>query len=347
MLLMSGEWQQSCTFIRRANSSCINEMKMGTAAIGRAGESKNCFVVGPGVWGMKIVFVNVYFVLNETSHDWVLVDAGLPGSAGRIMQAAEDLFGLDAKPVCIVLTHGHFDHRGALHELLREWDVPVFANRFEHPYLNGVSSYPPPDPTVGGGMMTWMAWTYPSRAINISEHLRPLPEDGTVPGLEEWKWIHTPGHSPGHISLFRESDRTLIAGDAFVTTKQESIFSTITQREELSGPPKYCTTDWQQAKQSVELLQQLQPEIAATGHGKPMYGMKVRMALEDLADNFDKVAIPAEGRYVHEPARADAEHGTTYVPPQQVMPVLRMFGVLALTFAAGIGVYKLIRKAFA
>ena len=37
-----------------------------------------------------------------------------------------------------------------------------------------------------------------------------------------WRWVHTPGHTAGHVSLFRDADRTLIAGDAFVTTKQES-----------------------------------------------------------------------------------------------------------------------------
>jgi glyoxylase-like metal-dependent hydrolase (beta-lactamase superfamily II) len=307
-------------------------------------DNSNCFVVAPGVWGLKIVFVNVFFVLNEKDHSWVLVDAGLMGSAGKIKDAAEELFGLDAKPSCIVLTHGHFDHRGALEDLLHEWNVPVFANTFEHPYLNGTASYPPPDPTVGGGMMSWMSWMYPKKSIDISNYLKTIPANGDVPGLQQWKWLHTPGHTPGHISLFREEDRTLIAGDAFVTTKQESAFSTLSQREELSGPPKYFTTDWIAAKHSVEMLASLAPEIVATGHGKPMYGMKMRRSLSALADAFEELAVPDEGRYVDEPARAD-EHGPTYVPPQHVWPVFKMFAVLALTFLAGFGVYKAIRKA--
>lgn len=321
----------------------VKSQRMKAVEAGQ-GENSNCFIVGPGVWGLKIVFVNVYFILNEEDHTWVLVDAGLVGSAGRIKEAAEDLFGLDTSPSGIVLTHGHFDHRGALEELLHEWNVPVYANRFEHPYLNGSSSYPPPDPTVGGGMMSWMSWIYPKKAIDISSYLKVIPDNGDVPGLPQWKWLHTPGHTPGHISLFREEDRTLIAGDAFVTTKQESAFSSLTQREELSGPPKYFTSDWLEAKRSVRTLASLEPEIVATGHGKPMYGMKMRRALSELADNFEKLAIPGEGRYVQEPARAD-EHGITYLPPQQMMPMLRMLGMLVLTFLAGIGMYKIIRKA--
>ena len=62
--------------------------------------------------------------------------------------------------------------------------------------------------------------------------------------MQGWRWIFTPGHSPGHISLFRDSDRTLIVGDAFVTTKQESLMSVMTQRMEMHGPPMYFTPDW-------------------------------------------------------------------------------------------------------
>ena len=55
-----------------------------------------------------------------------------------------------------------------------------------------------------------------------------LPSDGTVPHLPDFKWIHTPGHTPGHISLFREKDQALIVGDAFVTVKQEYLYKVLT-----------------------------------------------------------------------------------------------------------------------
>ena len=53
--------------------------------------------------------------------------------------------------------------------------------------------------------------------------MQALPEDGSIPHLPDWEWIYTPGHSPGHVSFFREKDLTLIVGDAFVTVKQESL----------------------------------------------------------------------------------------------------------------------------
>src|SRR5687768_15395137 len=106
--------------------------------------------IATGVVGLRILFVNVFAVAGE--HGWTLIDAGLTGSAKRIEDWAREHFG-NAPPVAIVLTHGHFDHVGALDELLNTWDVPVYAHQEEAPYLTGSRSYPEPDPTVGGGMM--------------------------------------------------------------------------------------------------------------------------------------------------------------------------------------------------
>ena len=55
------------------------------------------------------------------------------------------------------------------------------------------------------------------------EYIHKLPDDNSIPGFPEWKYIHTPGHTPGHVSLFREKDKVLIAGDAFVTTKSDVV----------------------------------------------------------------------------------------------------------------------------
>ena len=72
-----------------------------------------------------------------------------------------------------------------------------------------------------------MSISFRTIRVNISSALVALPQTGTIPGLPGWKWIHTPGHSPGHVSLFRESDRVLLAGDAFVTVRTDSFYKVI------------------------------------------------------------------------------------------------------------------------
>lgn len=257
--------------------------------------------IAPNVSGLRVLIVNVY-AISRSPNEWVLVDYGLPYSHSRIKHWVEEQFGAGARPTSIRLTHGHFDHTGSVEELAGEWDFPVYVHPLEVPYVTGKSEYPPPDPAVGGGLMALMAKLYPRGPANLGRRVHLLPVDGSVPGLPGWRWIHTPGHTAGHVSLFRDEDRVLVAGDAFVTTKQESFLAVATQRPELHGPPAYYTTDWDAARNSVERLAALRPAVVATGHGRPLAGADVANAVSDLAANFDRVARPSHGRNVDEPA---------------------------------------------
>jgi len=261
----------------------------------RSGEGQE---IVPDVYCYTVQIVNTCFVGLPNHEGWVLIDAGTPGSAEHIVKAAEDRFGTGRKPQAIILTHGHFDHVGAILELVEQWDVPVYAHELELPYLTGQQSYPQPDTTVEGGMVAKLSFMFPIEPIQLGRYVHALPKDGTVPKLPGWRWVHTPGHSPGHISLFRDQDRTLIAGDAFVTVKQESLYKVITQEQEISGPPRYLTTDWASAFKSVKLLASLKPSNAVTGHGKPMGGQLLTSSLERLVYDFDKIAVPEYGKYV-------------------------------------------------
>ncbi|MBK0378864.1 MBL fold metallo-hydrolase [Mucilaginibacter segetis] len=273
------------------------------------------FQVAQGVWGMRLKFVNIYMIANRRgiAQGWVLVDSGPKGNAGKIISMAESIFGPGARPSAIVLTHGHSDHSGSLPELLKYWDVPVYVHKMEMPYLDGRSAYPPADILVGGGLMSLASFLFPTGPINIGDKLREIDLYDGIPELPEWKVIHTPGHTPGHISLFFSLNTTLIAGDAFTTIQSESLFNIISYKKNLSGPPKYITTDWIAAAKSVRKLAALQPRIAATGHGPVMRGRELQTALSFLANRFEKLAVPENGRYVHHAAVAD-EHGVRYIP---------------------------------
>ncbi|WP_071460771.1 MBL fold metallo-hydrolase [Bacillus massilinigeriensis] len=247
-----------------------------------------------------VQIVNVCFIgVPGEGNDWVLIDAGMPRSKEKVAEEAEALFGKNNPPKAILLTHGHFDHVGALRELAEEWQVEVYAHERELPFLTGADDYPEPDPTVDGGLLAKSAAIYPNEGIDLGARVHPLPMDGSVPHLADWKWFHTPGHTQGHVSFFRESDRMLIAGDAFVTVKQESLYKVVTQKKEISGPPRYLTTNWEAARSSVELLQRLQPNIAVTGHGKSMAGKELTEGLQMLVKEFAAIAVPEHGRYLN------------------------------------------------
>src|SRR5256885_11193062 len=76
--------------------------------------------IAPDVGWMPISFVNVYCI-GRPGGAWTLVDAGLPGRAHQILQAAEARFGAGARPEAILLTHGHWDHAGSALDLAQAW----------------------------------------------------------------------------------------------------------------------------------------------------------------------------------------------------------------------------------
>ncbi len=232
--------------------------------------------------------------------DWVLIDTGLENSYDFIVESAAKRFGKESCPQSILLTHGHFDHIGSVGRLAEYWDVPVYAHELEIPYITGKQDYPLGDSEVDEGLVAKMSPSFPHRSIDLGFRAVTLPEDGSVPGMPDWKWIHTPGHTEGHVSFFRERDKVLIVGDAFTTTKQESITSVLTQREQIKGPPAYLTTDWYAAEKSVKRIKELAPEWVIPSHGLPMKGEELMKHLEILTKHFEEIAIPNQGRFVEE-----------------------------------------------
>lgn len=302
------------------------------------------FQVAQGVWGMKLLFVNVYMIANRKSFSkgWVLVDTGPAGSAGKIIYMAESLFGKGAQPSAIVLTHGHSDHSGSVEELLKHWNVPVYAHELELPYLTGISSYPPADPSVGHGLMSLFSVFFKKSPINLGNRIKAVEMQEGIAELPEWKVIETPGHSPGHISLFLPLNTTLIAGDALATTCAESFIAVLGNVKHISGPPMYMTINWQDAEESVRRLAALEPRIIAAGHGPVLRGREAKEALLNLSEHFKEIAVPGSGRYVNEPA-ALTEEGTFYVPPFAVSTQFKV-GAILLGAMAGFMAVKYIHK---
>ena len=299
-------------------------------------------LVAPGVYRLASSIVNLYFI-GYPGEEWVLVDTGMPFSAGQIRQAAENLYGLDAKPKSIILTHGHFDHAGSVEELSRIWDVPVYAHYKEFPYLTGQSEYPPQDPTVGG-LGGQMSRVYTNKPYDVSERLEGMPEDGSIPDLPDWKWLHTPGHTPGHISLFREKDRLLIAGDAIITMDMHNPGGMMGKHTGLWGPPEYFTPDWIASLRSIDKIALLRPQILATGHGDPISHRGLELDIIQFADKYHP---PRGGRYIPVPARFDERGVPISVPPpvnDTLVQVLAGIGAGVIGLLAAYGAFRLNRN---
>jgi glyoxylase-like metal-dependent hydrolase (beta-lactamase superfamily II) len=280
-----------------------------------------------GVTRIGVLFANVY-ALETPDGGWVLLDTGLEGFSRRLRRSIEHCRGRGAGPKAILLTHGHHDHAGNARALAAFWGVPVYAHRLELPFLTGQSLYPPEDRSVGGAP-AWLARIVSSVGYDLTGHVRPLPDGGEVPFLPDWHWLHTPGHSPGHIVLFRESDRTLLSGDAVVTMNLDSWLNQLTRRRRFGRPPASSTPDWETARQSVRALAELAPHTVAAGHGLPMSGPPIADELRAFAETM---TFPRRGRYVDRPAVFHPDGSVASLPAPVPDPITWR----ALIVAAGL-----------
>ena len=260
-----------------------------------------------------------------------------PGDGrAQILSVAAARFGEIARPAAIVLTHGHFDHVGALEPLLAVWDVPVYAHTLELPFLTGRADYPPPDPTVGRGRMSRLSPLFPE-----TRHRPRRPRAAAArpaaqcPACLAGAGSHTPGHSPGHVSLFRAGRRRPDCRRRGGDDAAGVDLRLCTQKQELTGPPAYFTIDWEKSRRSAVALAALRPAVLVTGHGPPIRGRKAALLLGKLARDFDSRARPRRGRYVSRPAVTDAR-GVVSLPPPSRSGGVRwgmLSGVAAAAFA--------------
>jgi len=260
-----------------------------------------CQELATGVYfteaGKGINRSNVYFVRSGAS--WVLIDAASAGCATLIQRTAESLFGPDTRPASILLTHDHPDHAGSALELSRIWNCPVYVHPDELPLaaigdLATVEQYANP---LDRWIILPLLRLLPRRRVesmlsksSLKQVVQAVDPEGGVPGLPDWECIHTPGHTPGHVALFRTRDRVLLTGDAVLTVDLNSLRGFLSwvlrrSRQRISGPPWYSTWNRPGSKQSIAVLARLEPRVLASGHGAPMRGKRVARQLHALADH--------------------------------------------------------------
>lgn len=235
--------------------------------------------IAEGVWLLRGDMrrgMNVYFL--EDGDGVVQFDAGTKRMRRKVRKAAEKLGGVNR----VILSHAHADHRGTAPFI----DAPVYchpdevadAERESHLARYWDLSQLPFAPT---------RWIYPS----VLKHWDggAVKIDGTVSEGDEvagFRVVHFPGHAPGLIGLWRESDRVALVSDVVYLVDSVRWLGNPLPEGEATVPDPVWAWDHEKSKASVRKLASLEPAMVAAGHGEPLRGDNLRAALERAAEKL-------------------------------------------------------------
>lgn len=178
----------------------------------------------------------------------VLVDTGTRWAGKRIVKQ------LGARPLSLVaLTHVHPDHQGSARMVCERNGVPLACHELDVPAMQGDGPMLPDTLLIRTFTRIWAGPSYP-----VARVLREGDRVG------DFRVVHTPGHTPGHVVFFRERDRVAILGDLM------NGMSLLTTWPGLHEPPAVFSTDLRQNRQSIFKLAELEPSLLCFGHGPPM-----------------------------------------------------------------------------
>ena len=203
-------------------------------------------------WGGHTMVCNASLIV-DAARGPTLVDAGLPGQAPAVAAALSEL-GLAVEDLRrIIVTHQDIDHIGSLRALAELSGASVLAHAVEAPFIDGTEPPRFARPEIQALRPELRALAEGFRPAAVGE----LLEDGARLDLAGGvRVVSTPGHTPGHISLYLERTRTLIAGDALVA-----------EGGRLQGPNPSATPDMAQAAESVRRLAELDVAAIVCYHG--------------------------------------------------------------------------------
>jgi glyoxylase-like metal-dependent hydrolase (beta-lactamase superfamily II) len=204
--------------------------------------------VSAGLWRVPLAPLDS---MNAYLLDDVLVDSGARFSAGRLLEALE---GHDVRAHAV--THAHFDHVGASHAVCEHLGIPLWCGKGDREAIESgdLSGILPRS-------RSWVArvgklFAGPSHPVS-----RTLEEGDEVGGFTV---LECPGHTPGHLALWRASDRVLVLGDVLFHRNP------VTLRKGLTEPFDAATTDPSLNRDSARRLAALDPAVVCFGHGAPL-----------------------------------------------------------------------------
>ena len=181
----------------------------------------------------------------------VLVDAGGKPDTGRIVKAARE-HNVSAH----ALTHAHPDHQGASHAVCTKLGIPFWVHTDDVEVAEKPELMLQRQPPKALNKLMYRMFAGPGHPVD-----RALAEGDEIAGFQV---LHTPGHAKGHISLWRESDRVLIAGDVLNTMHPFLMV------RGLREPLATFTPDIAENRRSIKRLAALEPALLLVGHGPPV-----------------------------------------------------------------------------
>jgi len=193
---------------------------------------------------------NVYLVI--AGEELTLVDTGMPKNTEKILGYIRELGWQPSDVSRILLTHFHIDHAGSAYEIRKLTNAKIAIHQEDADFVSGKKPAPIPKD---------FPRNLPRASSSFSE-FTPVQPDITLKQNDKvgaLTVIHTPGHTPGSISLYDPDRRLLFVGDAIRYTEGR-----------ITGPPEQFTLDMQQATRSIEIISQLNFDVMLSGHGEPL-----------------------------------------------------------------------------
>jgi glyoxylase-like metal-dependent hydrolase (beta-lactamase superfamily II) len=221
---------------------------------------------------------NIHPTLIWDEDEAILVDVGYPGQLREVL-AAMNKAGIPLHRLNkIIITHQDFDHIGGLKEMLTDHKIQVITLDEEKPYIEGEKPLIKMTPERLAKMFESLSAEQRSEAEerflqSLRSNVQQAVIDGEVlPYCGGITVIHTPGHTPGHICLYLNRSKILIAGDALNVVDGE-----------LVGANPVHTLDMKQAKKSIGKLAKYDIETVICYHGG-VFRDNVINRLQELAN---------------------------------------------------------------
>lgn len=195
------------------------------------------------------------FAFLEPDGSVTLVDAGLKQAPKRIVAALAELGKQPDDVKRIVLTHAHYDHAGGAQRLRERTGAPVSVHHDDAGFARSGTPPPPDRSSIGARVLAFLpggGWD----EIEVDEEIADGQLLDVAGGL---RVVHTPGHTPGHVSLLHEPSGTLVTGDALFNWRSRLSFSI-----------RFFCTDIEMSRETAWRLGDVDYETAAFTHGPEM-----------------------------------------------------------------------------